>query len=147
MHVVSKHGCLMCGDSRRFPTPCHLTLTTKLGIDTTIRILQVGPWRSREAQQRVPVSLHSHTWLSLDLIPAVSLQCPYPYPLSVRISCSFSLHTGRPWFLDLAEAADPAMCSLVPPVWVNFSCRWNGSQGEALGPASALIKANRVISL
>lgn len=68
-----------------------------------------------------------------------------PDPLSVCISYFFSLHMGSVWLLGLGEAAHPP-CFLLFLLWVNFRCLRNRAQVEGLGPASALVQANWVIS-
>lgn len=99
------------GSSSQFPTLCQLIYTVHLGKDAIIPMSQRGPWRRKEVQQLVPMSLDSYV-AELGLEPSDVTPVSTLLFLSVCIHCSPPSHTGCTWFL--AEVP-PAMLPLAPP--------------------------------
>lgn len=130
-------GCWKSGSSSQFPTRCQLIDSVKLGKDTSVPILQRGPWRRKEVQQLVPMPLDSYM-AELGLEPSYVTPGSILLFLSTCIHCFPPLHTGCTWFLG-----EVPMLPLAPPAGEPQGLLEQDA-GKALSCScrSALIKAN-----
>lgn len=103
-----------------------LIYTVKLGKDAVIPMLQRRPWRRKEVQQLVPMSLNSYV-AELGLEPSDVTPVFTLLFLSVCTHCSPPSHTGCTWF---PAEVPPLPCVPLLLLLGNPSSSWNRTQGR-----------------